>query len=236
MALPRLRTIVKAAIVASIIMNFSNSGYFQVIYDGMHGKNDAKEEAQSLVEEKGEESQNIDLKNESEVAEFASSLAEDANEIGDKYDAEFVRATVVRVVDGDTIVVNIDSEGDYKVRLIGVNTPESVASQEYLDKKGIENCEEGKAASDFTKEVLSGYDCVYLECDQTDTDKYGRELRYVWLEIPEDKYDISEVETKMLNGYLVSQGYAEVATYAPNVEYSDYFECIAEDKESEFAR
>lgn len=236
MALPKIRTVFKAAVVTMILINFKNSGYFDIIFHGAKPDSAMQQEATQIAGEHANEAEVLDVKDEEAVSEFAESVAQEANALSEKYDTEFVKATVVRVVDGDTIVVNIDSEGDYKVRLIGVNTPESVASAEYLEKKGIENCEEGKEASDFTKEILSGYDCVYLEGDVEAQDRYGRELRYVWLELPEDKYDIYEVETKMLNGYLVDQGYAEVATYKPNVEYSDYFEYIAEDKESEFAR
>ena len=80
----------------------------------------------------------------------------------------FVRVT--RVVDGDTIVV----EGNLKVRFIGVNTPETVDPRRPVQCFGHE-------ASDFNKSLLEGK-VVRLVKDISDTDKYGRLLRYVYME------------------------------------------------------
>lgn len=136
---------------------------------------------------------------------------------------QFESATLIRVVDGDTIVVDISGE-EYKVRLIGVNTPESVAPDSYRTK----NSTEGVLASDYTKYLLSDVTTVYLEKDTSDTDRYGRLLRYVWLEIPEDKENINEIVSKMLNGILVMDNVAEVATYEPDTHYQEAFEYIDE--------
>lgn len=158
----------------------------------------------------------------SEVTEWADSYAEDS-----VYLEEFQKATLVRVVDGDTIVVDIEGE-EYKVRLIGINTPESVASQEYLDRTGKENTEEGKSASDYTKKLLENVETVYLEKDVSETDRYDRLLRYVWLEMPEDKENINEIATKMLNGLLLLERIAAPATYEPDTSYEEDFEWIYE--------
>ena len=165
----------------------------------------------------------------SDPAELAETVTNWANELAadNEFLGEFQRADIVRVVDGDTIVVNI--EGDQcKVRLIGVNTPESVASEEYLEKTGKENTQEGKEASQFTKELLSNYETVYLESDQGDTDTYGRILRYVWLEEP---IEISqeEIESKMLQGILLDNGVAETMEIQPNTKYADIFADIEEE-------
>lgn len=112
---------------------------------------------------------------------------------------------VVRVVDGDTIVVKLNGE-DEKVRLIGINTPESV----HPDKS--KNTQEGKKASDYTKELLEGQS-VSLEFDTQERDKYGRLLAYVYLE-----------DGTFFNEKLILDGYAELATYPPNVKYVDVFE------------
>ena len=88
-------------------------------------------------------------------------------------DSDLDKAEVVRVVDGDTVVVKIDGS-DFKLRLIGVDTPESVASKEYLDRTGKENTESGKTASEYTKSLLPEGTIVYLEKDVSDTDRYGR--------------------------------------------------------------
>lgn len=82
---------------------------------------------------------------------------------------------VARVVDGDTIVVNIAGT-DTRIRLIGVNTPETV------DPRTPVECF-GKQASDFLKAMLPVGTMVRLQSDptQANTDKYGRLLRYVYL-------------------------------------------------------
>lgn len=152
-----------------------------------------------------------------EVTEWAKEYAETDINL-----SEFQKATLVRVVDGDTIVVDIEEE-EYKVRLIGIDTPESVASQEYLDKTGKENSLAGMEASDFTKEILRNTTTVYLQKDISETDKYGRLLRYVWLEIPNNSNDIDEISTKMLNGILLKEGVANVATYPPDVAHENDF-------------
>ncbi|MCQ6560370.1 thermonuclease family protein [Paenibacillus mendelii] len=105
---------------------------------------------------------------------------------------------VDRVVDGDTFVT---SEG-HKVRLIGVNTPEV---------KG-ESKELGLEASAYTDNLLKGKRVVLFP-DTGDTDKYGRLLRYVFL----------EQDTTMFNERLLVDGYASVMTISPNVTYADYF-------------
>lgn len=133
--------------------------------------------------------------------------------------------TLVRVVDGDTIVVNIEGE-ETKVRLIGINTPESVASQDYLDRTGKENTAEGKQASEWVKDLLKDYPTLYLQKDTSETDRYGRTLRYVWLEVPTDCDNIKEIQSKMLNGILLENGLAEVTIYKPDTKYADVFQAI----------
>ncbi len=147
-------------------------------------------------------------------------------------DAEYEKVQLVRVVDGDTIVVEINGK-DKKVRLIGVNTPESVASEEYLERTGKENTQEGKDASEFTKNLLADTDYVYLVKDSSETDRYGRLLRYVWLSVPEDELDPGEVSEKMVNGILIWEGYAEPMAIAPDTKYQEVFEYLAAYREIE---
>lgn len=168
------------------------------------------------------------------VKDFGVYTAEENPQLKD-----FQKASLVRVIDGDTIVVDVygdkcgNKDHEYSVRLIGVNTPESVASKEYLEKTGKQNTETGKEASEFTSSLLDNYDYVYLETDQQDKDKYGRLLRYVWIENPTDNIDLTEISTDMLNGILLKEGYAEIATYYPNDKYEDYFKEICDDYESD---
>lgn len=138
----------------------------------------------------------------------------------------YQRAYVLNVIDGDTLLVKYD-DTEYRVRLIGIDTPESVAPDSYLEKSGKENTEEGMLASDYTKSLLEGYDIVYLESDTSDTDIYGRLLRYVWLELPDANAVFQhEVQSKMLNGILLHDGVAEIATYEPDTLYKDIFYAI----------
>jgi len=113
---------------------------------------------------------------------------------------------VARVIDGDTIEI----EGGQKVRLIGIDTPETV------DPRVAVACF-GKEASDETKNLLESKS-VSLEKDISETDKYGRLLRYAFL----DKL--------FVNDYLVRQGFAQVSTYPPDVKYQDQF--LAAQKEA----
>ncbi|TBL78313.1 thermonuclease family protein [Paenibacillus thalictri] len=116
-------------------------------------------------------------------------------------DHKFTVTSVKRVVDGDTFQTE---EGD-KVRLIGVNTPETVKPNSPVETYG-------KEASDFTKKQLSGK-TVYMFSDAGDKDKYSRLLRYVFI----------QGEQKMFNEVLISEGYANTMTIPPNVLYADKF-------------
>lgn len=105
---------------------------------------------------------------------------------------------VTKVVDGDTINVLVDGKSR-PVRLIGIDTPETV------DPRKPVQCF-GKEASDKTKELLTGKN-VALEADPTqgDTDKYNRLLRFVFLE-----------DGTHINKLLISEGYAHEYTYQSN--------------------
>lgn len=116
---------------------------------------------------------------------------------------------VISVVDGDTIKIKYEGKEE-KVRLIGIDTPESV----HPDK--TKNTVYGKKASDYTKNLLENKK-VKLEFDVQKNDKYGRLLSYVYLENGE-----------MLNKKLLQEGYAKIATYPPNVRYVEEFKQIQE--------
>lgn len=114
---------------------------------------------------------------------------------------------VMKVVDGDTIEVMIDGV-QINVRLIGINTPETV------DPRRPVQCF-GKEASAETKSLLSDK-WVILEKDVSEVDKYDRLLRYVYLPMP----DGSKL---MINDYLVRSGFAQVSSYPPDIKYQDRF-------------
>jgi endonuclease YncB( thermonuclease family) len=109
-------------------------------------------------------------------------------------------ATVTNVVDGDTIDVRFTDGRTARIRLIGVDTPEVYGEVECF----------GVAASQFTAEWLAGKE-VALQRDVSETDRYGRLLRYVW------------IGPYLFNEVLVRRGYAGVATYPPDVAYAGRF-------------
>lgn len=115
------------------------------------------------------------------------------------------RATVTRVVDGDTIAVVVGGREE-RVRLIGINTPETVDPRRPVECFGAE-------ASASAKAMLEGQD-VLLEDDasQDSRDSNGRLLRYVWLE-----------DGRMANLEQVAQGFAAEYTYDRPYKYRDIF-------------
>ena len=139
---------------------------------------------------------------------------------------DFQQARVVRVVDGDTLVLQVDGAQE-RVRLIGINCPESVAPEEER------NSEEGREASHYTKQLVSEGDTVWLESDVNDRDQYDRLLRYVWLEKPADPNDVDEIRQKMLNGILVAEGYAEARRYGEDTAHADALEQLGREAAEE---
>lgn len=115
---------------------------------------------------------------------------------------------VERVVDGDTIyIINDAAEGE-KVRLIGIDTPESVHADE------AKNSDAGLVASAFTKELLTGQS-VWLEYDIDHKDQYGRTLAYVYIE--------DGTSTTMVQELLLYHGLAQTMTIQPNSKYASRF-------------
>ena len=58
-------------------------------------------------------------------------------------------------------------------------------------------------------------------------DCYSRLLRIIWMQVPENDRDVEEIREKMFNVQLILDGFAEVATFYPDVRYSDYFHYFA---------
>jgi len=109
-------------------------------------------------------------------------------------------AFIKKVVDGDTVIAVLDSEPgrEFKVRLLGINTPETV------DPRRPVECF-GKQASDFAKKLLQDKR-VFLEADPEadEIDKYGRLLRNIYLA---DKTNV--------NALMVEQGFANAYLQFP---------------------
>lgn len=106
-------------------------------------------------------------------------------------DTRVTTAQVINIVDGDTIDVLINGE-EYRVRYILVNTPER--GQHYYSEATAANA------------ALVANQTVTLVKDVSETDRYGRLLRYVYL-----------ADGTFVNAELVRQGYAQIATFPPDV-------------------
>lgn len=139
----------------------------------------------------------------------------------DTSSSELVPVSYIRAIDGDTILVILNGVEE-KVRMIGVDTPESVHSDE------TKNTVYGEKASEFTKNYLSGYKTLYLQYDEEKRDQYGRILAYVWLNNDVDTGDKQNVEESMFNAILLKNGYAVDKVYLPNEAYADVFQNICD--------
>jgi micrococcal nuclease len=122
-------------------------------------------------------------------------------------------ARVTQIVDGDTIEGDLQGRRE-RVRYIGVDTPETK-----LPSRGVEPY--GPEATKANRQLVEGQ-TVRLEFDVQQRDKYGRLLAYVY------------VGDTMVNAELVRQGYAQVATFPPNVKYQERF--LALQREAREAR
>lgn len=130
--------------------------------------------------------------------------------------SEYIYYDVIRVVDGDTLHIMKGGE-EVTLRLIGMNTPETV------DPRTTVQCF-GHEASDKAKELLTGKK-VRLETDpsQDTLDKYGRTLGYIYLP-----------DGTMYNEWMIRHGYAYEYTYHSAYKYQTEFKAAqkyAEDNE-----
>jgi micrococcal nuclease len=114
------------------------------------------------------------------------------------------KAKVTDIVDGDTIKV-LSSGKTYTVRYIGIDTPE------IKHQNGSTDQPYGQEAKTVNAWLLAGKD-IYLKKDVTETDKYGRLLRYIYLE-----------DGTMINDVLIRMGYAHILTIPPNVAFQSEF-------------
>lgn len=110
----------------------------------------------------------------------------------------YTEAYVVRVIDGDTIVVRINDQ-EYNLRYIGIDCPEP-------------NHKLGPAVT-MQNTTFVERKTVYLEKDVSETDRDGRLLRYVWLS-----------DGTLINERLVQIGYATAVAYPPDTKYQERFE------------
>ncbi len=122
--------------------------------------------------------------------------------------------TIVRVVDGDTVVINFDGVEE-RVRLIGIDTPETKKPNSPIECFGPE-------ASAFTHDLLPEGTPVQVVRDAEARDDYGRLLGYVY----------RSSDGLFVNLEIVAQGYAQPLTIPPNVNFADDFVQAARDAEA----
>lgn len=116
---------------------------------------------------------------------------------GSSSSAEF--AVITRIIDGDT--VELDS--GKTVRYIGINTPETQHPQKGKECFGAE-------AKETNRNLVEGK-TVRLEKDVSEVDRYGRLLRYVW------------IEDTLINESLVKDGSAYSSAYPPDIKHQEKF-------------
>ncbi len=111
---------------------------------------------------------------------------------------------VAYVIDGDTFAIKDADDVEWRVRMVGIDTPEST------NKTTPElNCEEGRIAADYSEQLLSDKS-VWLEYDVTVKDKYDRLLAYVYLD---------EFGSEMVQEDLLIRGLAICMPVLPNTRY-----------------
>ncbi len=111
---------------------------------------------------------------------------------------------VKRIVDGDTFYVDDGTKKGKSIRFIGVDAPETKHPRKPVAYFG-------KEASAYLTKLLKGKE-VRLEFDVEKYDRYNRVLAYVYLK-----------DSTFVNAELVKNGYAQIATFPPNVKYVDLF-------------
>jgi len=114
-------------------------------------------------------------------------------------------ATIRKVVDGDTVIADIGGSREH-IRLIGIDTPESVAPTRPLQCYGAE-------ASAYLKSLLPEGTVVTLILDVEARDQYDRLLAYV----------VRSRDDLFVNLDLVEQGYADTLSYEPNTHHEELF-------------
>lgn len=121
--------------------------------------------------------------------------------------AEKIEQVVVeRVVDGDTIIL----EDGRTIRYLNIDTPESVKPNTPVQCYA-------KEASAINRELVDKR-TIYIKYDEQERDRYGRELRFIFLKAE----DTSDIE-KSVNAYLVEMGFARSMIYKPNDTYENDF-------------
>ena len=116
-----------------------------------------------------------------------------------------LKATIDRVIDGDTVKLKFEDGTNESLRILLIDTPEDTKEKQYL----------GDVATSFAKKNLKKGDIVYVETDGSKTDKYGRYLGYLWYDSTGNK------DYKMYNEEVVREGLARVGYIYDAVRHLD---------------
>ncbi|MFS0753064.1 thermonuclease family protein [Oceanobacillus sp. 1P07AA] len=123
--------------------------------------------------------------------------------------------TIDRVVDGDTVIVEFEDRNTERIRLLLIDTPESVHPEKEPQPYGEES-------SEFAKGVLQEGKEVEIERGNPERDNYERILAYIW------------VDGENFNQLMIEEGYARVGyVYEPNTKYLEEFEEAQQQAEEE---
>lgn len=137
-------------------------------------------------------------------------------------ETEIEEVELVRVIDGDTIVVASEKDEEETIRLLLIDTPETVHPEKEEELFG-------KEAKRFVERSLNG--TVYIERGVEEKDKFGRTLAYVYKKEP--IYD-ADFLSESVNAQLVRHGLARVAyVYEPNTKYANKYRDFEELAKSE---
>jgi micrococcal nuclease len=122
------------------------------------------------------------------------------------------RASVVHVIDGDTVRVRVTDggtlpPGEHRVRLLGIDSPEMNV------ESGAPECGAVEATA-FLESLLDGHD-VWLQTDREDRDRFDRPLRYAWTG-----------DGTLVNRAIVAAGHAEAVRLEPNDRYWDVLRSV----------
>lgn len=130
-------------------------------------------------------------------------------------DSQYEKVLIKRVIDGDTF----ETSDKRIIRVVGANAPEDTTTKERF----------GEVATLFAKETLEGK-YVYLEKDISETDKYDRLLRHIWLTKPNENernnYDF--IRENSYAGKLLNLGYAKPMSIEPDISLKEIYTLIAQ--------
>ena len=121
-----------------------------------------------------------------------------------KYEA----ARLLYVIDGDTLFVKLQNGLCEKIRVIGIDAPESACHDDSL------NSIAGQQATEFARHLTANSNIIWLERDVENRDKYNRLLRHVWLRNPEN--DNSSYCDDSFSCLMVRSGHAKPMYVSPN--------------------